>query len=53
MGCFRCFGSSSKEVSSSNYGVQEVSKKESSKEGSGPSAQSNSNVNRVSSGNVI
>lgn len=49
MGCFRCFGSSSKEVNGSNYGVKEVSKKESFKEGSGPSAQSNSNVNRVSS----
>lgn len=47
MACFPCFGSSEKEVNNSNNGVKEVSKKESFKEGS--AAQSNSNVNRVSS----
>lgn len=50
MGCFPCFGSSKKEVNNSNNGVKEVSKKESFKDGS--AAQSNSHVNRVSSGNI-
>lgn len=49
MGCFSCFGSSKTEVDSSSNGVKEVSKKDSVKEGS--AAQSNSNVNRVNSGN--
>ncbi|KAL0414687.1 UNVERIFIED_CONTAM: Serine/threonine-protein kinase PBL27 [Sesamum radiatum] len=47
MGCLPCFGSSKKEVNSSDNGVKELSKKESFKEGS--AAQSNSRVNRVNS----